>query len=269
MSVKEICKCWKSHIIDPCAAVEWWDGKASAFASKELPTPENSLAMRLVLENGMLKKGQKALDVGCGAGRFSFALEQLGACVTGLDFSPRMIETCEKAKMACASSASFMVCDWHDVNLKELGWNKRFDLVLANMTPAVDSADTFLKLSEASRKWCLMVKPARRKNSVLDQVTALLELPRDTNALEETLLYAFELLRLSGLKPRVEYEEQVWESTRKTEDAIREYTLRLSSSHTLSPRQKEAIAAFLRSISVDDCVKETTHTTMAAVYWQV
>jgi len=269
MEIKEICQCWQSKRVDPKAAVELWNSKASSFASKELPTPKNSLAMRLIIENEMIGKGQVALDVGCGSGRFSFALEQLGAGVTGIDFSPRMIEECEKMKDARGSSASFTVCDWHDVNLKELNWYKHFDLVLANMTSAVDSADTFLKLSEASKKWCLMVKPTRRKNVVLDQLTGLLGLPPETNALDETLIYAFELLWLSGLKPKVEYEEQRWENRLKTDDAIREYTLRISSSHRLSPQQEVSIAKYLRDISVDDYVKESTQTTIAAVFWQV
>jgi len=225
--------------------------------------------MRLIIENEMIGKGQTALDVGCGNGRFSFSLEQLGVCVTGLDFSPRMIEECEKTKATRNSSIRFTVCDWHDVDLKMLNWYKNFDLVLANMTPAVVSADTFLKLSDASRKWCLMVKPTMRKNAVLDQLTALLGLAPEANTLDADFIYAFELLWLSGLKPKVEYEEQFWENTWKTDNAIREYTLRISSTHTLSPQQKESIAQFLRDISVEDYVKETTHTTIAAIYWQV
>lgn len=137
------------------------------------------------------------------------------------------------------------------------------------MTPAVVSADSFLKLSEASRNWCLMVKPTRRSNSILDKLNSLLELEADTNSLDEALLYAFELLWLNGKKPKIEYEEQQWENSWKTEDAVEEYTLRISSSHSLSSYQKEQIKDFLHRESIDNVIKETTHTTIAAVYWQV
>lgn len=269
MTIREISERWESNRKNPQAAVEWWNSKASTFATKELPTTENSLAMRLILSNQMVERGQTALDVGCGGGRFSFALEQLGACVTGTDFSPRMIDECEKAKSMRGSSVNFCVHDWHSADLQKLGWSHYFDLVLANMTPAVVSADTFLKLSEASRRWCLMVKPTRRRNSVLDKLTALLGMEPDTNALDETLIYAFELLWQGGMNPKIEYEEQLWENTWQIDDAVQEYTLRLSALHALSPLQKETITALLHNISVDNIVKETTHTTIAAIYWQV
>ena len=269
MTIQEIKEHWSSNRADPQASVEWWNSKAASFASRELPTAENSLAMRLVLENKMTAAGQTVLDVGCGGGRFSFALEEMGACVTGADFSPRMVEECEKAKDLRNSSVNFSVCDWHTANLQELGWENHFDLVLANMTPAVVSADTFLKLSEASKKWCLMVKPTRRKNEVLDQLTSLLGLSSDTRSLEDTLVYAFGLLWHSGLRPKLEYEEQLWENQWTTDEAVQEYTLRISASHVLSSHQKEDVAKYLRGISVDGIVKETTHTTIAALYWQV
>ncbi len=269
MTIQEITERWQPFIKNAQGAVEWWNSKATAFASKDIPTAQNSLAMRLILDNHMIEHGQSALDVGCGGGRFSFALAQLGACVTGTDFSPRMIEECEKTKTLHALSANFCVHDWKNANLRELDWENKFDLVLANMTPAILCADTFLKLSKASRNWCLMVKPTRRVNAVLDKLNALLGIESDTNALDETLMYAFELLWLYGMKPKIEYEEQLWENSWQIDDAIQEYTLRISVSHTLSALQKETIAEFLHSVSIDNIVKEKTHTTIAAVYWQV
>ncbi|MBS6397693.1 MAG: class I SAM-dependent methyltransferase [Clostridiales bacterium] len=269
MTIQEIRNTWNSNRVDPQSAVELWNSKAASYSSKELPTAENSLAMRLILEHEMIGRGQTALDVGCGSGRFSFALEQLGACVTGTDFSPRMIGECEKAKKIRQSGVDFSICDWHNADLQALGWKGHFDLVLANMTPAVVSAETFLRLSEAGRNWCLMVKPTRRKNEILDLLTDMLGLKADTKGLDETIIYAFELLWLNGLKPRIDYEEQTWEHTWTTEEAVREYTLRISSSHVLSDPQREEIAEFLRHISCDGMVKERTRTTITAVYWQV
>ena len=109
MTIQEIKDRWKPSVKNSHSAVEWWNSKATAFASKDIPTAENSLAMRLILDNQMIQRGQTALDVGCGSGRFSFALEQIGAYVTGTDFSSRMIEECEKAKNTHASLAEFHV----------------------------------------------------------------------------------------------------------------------------------------------------------------
>lgn len=56
-----------------------------------------------------------------------------------------------------------------------------------------------------------MTKPTRRRNVVLDKLATTLHIESDTKAMDETPIYAFELLRLNGLKPKIEYEEQIWE----------------------------------------------------------
>ena len=269
MTINEIKQLWNPKVKNSKAAVEFWNSKASSFAAKDIPNSENSLAMRLISENHMINSQQTVLDIGCGSGRFSFALEQLGARVTGTDFSPRMIEECEKMKNMRSSSIEFCVQDWQSADLYKLGWHNNFDLVLANMTPSVDSADTFLKLSEASRNWCIMVKPTRRSNAVHDRLNDIFNITSDTNSLDKSLLFAFELLWLKGMNPKIEYQDQTWQNSLHVDDAIREYILRTSMSHTLSNSQKETISEFLHSISVDNIVQETTHTTIAALYWQV
>ncbi|MGI6012808.1 MAG: methyltransferase domain-containing protein [Oscillospiraceae bacterium] len=269
MKIEEIATSWTLNIVNTEAAVALWDGKAEQFGAKTLPTEQDSLAMRLIVQENMLQPGETALDVGCGGGRFSFALEALGAEVIGADFSPGMIRQCEAAREKNGTSAKFCVLDWTAVDLEEIGWSGRFDLVLANMTPAISSAETFMKLSEASRNWCLMVRPTRRKNSVQDKLTQLLGVEADTKSLDETLIYSFALLWLSGLKPKIAYEEQVWESNLSLEEAIRDYTLRLSTRHTLTGQQEASIISYLNGIAENGRIHETVETTIAAVYWQV
>ena len=137
------------------------------------------------------------------------------------------------------------------------------------MTPAIVSAETFLKLSEASKNWCLMVKPTKRTNTVLDALNALLGAEQDAKSLNETIIYAFELLWLNGLKPKLEYEEQVWNNSQSLEDAIKEYTARIGSTNDLAETQKKEIGGYLESIAVDGMVYETSHTLITAMYWQV
>ncbi len=246
-----------------------WDSKASDFADRSLPTSHDSLAVKLIYENKMIRQNDSALDIGCGAGRFSFALEKMGAIVTATDFSEKMIEKCNEFKDTYSSDVHFIVQNWSKADLKKLGWEKKFELVLANMTPAVDSANTFLKLSEASNNWCVMVKPTRRTNSVLDKINELLSLPAESESLDNSLIYAFELLWLKGFCPRIEYEKQTWKKDLSLDEAIREYTLRISSSYKLSKKQTELIRNYLTDESKQSTIHETTNTTIAALYWQV
>lgn len=269
MDIATIMELWKPRHTNAKAGVEWWNGSAEKFAARELPTAESSLAMRIIEREGMIKDGGSALDVGCGGGRFSFALEGLGATLTATDFSPKMIEQAEKQKAERGSKVKFSNDNWHTLSLEEKNWVKQFDLVLAHMTPAIVSAETFLKLSEASRNWVLMVKPARRTNSVLDALNRIVGAERDATSLDETVAYAFDLAWLKGFQPKFEYENQVWENDMPLEKAIEEYTLRISSTYELSDENKEEIREYLASIAADGIVHEVSHTAIVAMYWQV
>ena len=48
-----------------------------------------------VVELAAVQSGQRALDLCCGTGDIAFALARRGAEVTGLDFSPAMLEIAE------------------------------------------------------------------------------------------------------------------------------------------------------------------------------
>lgn len=269
MNLETIMDLWKPRVNNPKASVEWWNGSAEKFATRELPNTESSMAMRIIEREGMIKEGFSALDVGCGAGRFSFALEALGADITATDFSPKMIEQAQKKQAESGSKVHFSNENWHTLSLKEKGWDSNFDLVLAHMTPAVVSAETFIKLSEASRNWVLMVKPARRTNSVLDELNRLVGADKDSKTLDETMAYAFDLSWLNGYCPRLEYENEVWENDSPLDKAIEEYTLRISSTHELSEKNISTIRTYLESVAVDGCVHETSHTLSVAMFWQV
>lgn len=269
MNIEMIMDLWKPRANNTKAGVEWWNGNAEKFSSMELPTADNSIGMRIIERERMIKSGSTMLDVGCGGGRFSFALDSVGVNVTGTDFSPKMIKQAEKHQAQTGSKAHFSVDNWHTLSLKEKDWVGKFDLVLANMTPAVVSAETFLKLSEASRNWVLMVKPTRRTNSVLDELNKLVGADQDTKARDETMAYAFDLLWFMGCCPRLEYENQVWDSNLPLDKAVEEYTLRISSMNELTEENTNSIRTYLESIAADGIVHEIAHTTIVAMYWQV
>ncbi len=269
MDISIIKDLWKPNIGNINAGIELWNRRAEKFSAKELPTAEDSLGMRIIQREKMVWTGSKALDIGCGGGRFSFALEAMGAGVTATDFSPEMIKKATDSGKVRGSTVNFLTDNWHTADLTENNWVKQYDLVLAHMTPAVVSADTFLKLIKASRGWVLMVKPTRRSNSVLDKLNRLLNVEQDTKALDETLAYAFALAWNTGGFPRLEYEEQLWENSLPLEEAIADYTLRISSAKELSKNDEEIISGYLKSASIDGSILEKCNTTIAAMYWHV
>lgn len=95
MNIETIMKEWQPQYNNTKAGIGWWNSSAEKFSAMERPTEENSLAMQIIVAENMLPPGASVLDVGSGSGRFSFALEAMGAEPTATDFSPKMIEQAE------------------------------------------------------------------------------------------------------------------------------------------------------------------------------
>ncbi|MCH3916228.1 MAG: class I SAM-dependent methyltransferase [Spirochaetia bacterium] len=247
----------------------FWDAMASSFSKDStLPDIQHDRTMKLIMENQMIGPDRKILDIGCGTGRHAFALAQEGATVTGIDFSSKMLAAAE-SKRKGMTDVSFSLLDWSQIDLDHEGWNHCFDLVLANMTPAVSSDETLLKMCQASKNWCLIAKPTRRINSVLDPLLEISETQRDRTALDESFVHMFDLLWASGYCPNITYEKQIWHSCEPIIKAIRMYTDRIASKKELSKDQQDHIVDYLQSIAVNGQVEEETHVTVATLYWQV
>jgi ubiquinone/menaquinone biosynthesis C-methylase UbiE len=81
-----------------------WDRRAPTFDDETghgLVSDEQRRAWLDLLSHFSGKVQQQVLDVGCGTGFIAFRFAELGHIVTGIDFSPQMIDrACQKAKEA-------------------------------------------------------------------------------------------------------------------------------------------------------------------------
>ena len=66
---------------------------------------------KLVVNIAGVKQGEKALDVCCGTGDITFALERAGAEVVGLDFSPPMLAVARERAQRAGSAVQFVTGD--------------------------------------------------------------------------------------------------------------------------------------------------------------
>ncbi len=253
------------------AAKKLWNSMAAEFAEMEIPKAENNFTIKLITENSMCGKDQKALDVGCGAGRYAIALSGLGMKVEANDFSEAMIKAArECAKIHQAEGIAFSVEDWSQLDICERGWEKSFDLVLCSMTPAIRDEETIRKAILACRGWLLITKPCRRTNSVRDALRRELNLQEDLAKSDDQMKLAFDLLWQMGKNPQLQCEEQIWENQRPLEEALNYYTCFVESTHgALTEIQKEALKKYLTKIAVNGMVEEKTVTTVYALYCRV
>lgn len=127
---------------DPAVAARYWEARARKFATVDAGRPAvlsygmpsyYNRAIALCQARALapwlpLAAGGRALDVGCGVGRWSLELARLGADVTGVDLSETMVaRASERAQERNLSEhCTFSVADAAEVDL-----GGGFDFVLS------------------------------------------------------------------------------------------------------------------------------------------
>jgi ubiquinone/menaquinone biosynthesis C-methylase UbiE len=127
-----------------------WEKNAAAFS--ELiggeGTPHHKRILNPCVERLLGNvKNKTLLDAGCGEGYLSRYYARKGAVVTGIDISPKLIETAEKQ----GADVNYRVADV--CNLDEFQ-NESFDLVMSNLVLL-----NIPCLEDALKEFCRVLKP--------------------------------------------------------------------------------------------------------------
>jgi len=103
---------------------EGWSDSSRATSYRELFAGTSDLAINPLLDAARAKKGDRALDLCCGHGNVSEALKARGCAVSGLDFSPSMLDMAR----ARVPDGEFVEADAQDLPFEE----GDFDVVVSN-----------------------------------------------------------------------------------------------------------------------------------------
>lgn len=270
MTLEEIRKKWILRQKNAQASVDMWNSMARSFGGYTLPSFQDNSFLKLLEREDMLHPDGHVLDVGCGAGKYALAVARRCRHVTGIDLSPQMIGMARQKKDDYSiPNVDFYCGDWHTLDLDLRVFKNKFDLVFAHMTPAVQSADTFEKLSAASKDWCVLAKPIRRTDPVSDAVRALVDIHEHRESADNDIVYAFELLWRQGCLPQLEYEHQTWKMKKTLEEAYGLYINRMKTYRDLTEAEEDSIKAYLQSLVEDGFIYEDVDTTIAMLYWRV
>ena len=74
----------------------------------------------------LIKPGMRALDLGCNAGRFTFAMEDMGAIATGIDFAEIPLRHAKKVAEKRKSQCQFNIGDMAALPYKENSFDLAF-----------------------------------------------------------------------------------------------------------------------------------------------
>lgn len=265
MTLEELKNNWKSDNQSDIQA-RMWDKAALDFAKKPLPDINNNEFLKLLFKLYPINNETKILDIGCGTGGYSLALAPFINSATGIDISGEMIRIAKNNLYeAKINNVEFLQLDWSNTDIDKLNYRSNFDIVFAHMSPAVNDFATLDKMDACAKKFCIIDKPSRRINAVLDEVMRLVGI--DPIPDETGIQNIFSYLWCKGYEPKFEYEKQIWEAPKSLENMIAWCTDRAELKKKLSLDDKKIIKEYLESIAADGMVNENTKVTKVTVIW--
>ena len=243
-----------------------WDSVACDYAYDENLDLEKKAFLDFMQSKAKLNKDINVLDVGCGGGAYSIALASKVKNVVGVDFSPKMIELANDTKKRMnITNAEFIECDWHNCDGEK--YKGKYDLVFAHTTPAIADYDTFLKMMEASRKYCFYSKHTGFTDEIYDDLCSMVGIEKKERI--DTTPYIFTAIWEHGYKPEINYEEVVWNSKKPVDEAINWYLGILNTSKELTEKEEQQVIEYINKISEDGYIKSTKNTTIVSFFWEV
>ncbi|MGI6010322.1 MAG: class I SAM-dependent methyltransferase [Ruminococcus sp.] len=271
MTLDELKKNWKNNRAESGRIQEKiWDERAEEFKEKSLPTKENHEFLRYLYEKIPVNRKMSVLDIGCGAGQITLSLARDVAEAVGADVSGKMIEAArEYAMREKTDNVKFYKEDWQTADLDKLGFRKHFDLVYAHMTPAIADYETLDKMNDCTKEYCLLVKPARRRDFVQDEVFEKAGIFGQKKQYDDAIVNTFSYLWQKGYEPELSYRKETWEAERSLESMRKWCVERARLLREITCEEEEKILKHLKRISRNGTIADKTITTIVTICWKV
>lgn len=248
----------------------YWNQRAEGFnravikESKEARTRE---VVEFLKNKGALAEDFTVLDIGSGPGAYSIAFSTLVKKIEAIDISPEMMAyaraNIEKKRI---KNVNLRLLSWEEVDIKDIGWAKKFDLVFASMSPGINNMETLLKMSEASRGYCFMSSFARRKDRLLDGIREYVYGEASNRNWDKKIYYAYNILWKLGYFPEIIYKDHNKTREYEFEDAVKIY-----SDHIQKPGEEDIsdkVREYLRINFEDGRVVNKSEVKIAWIFWK-
>ena len=195
----------------------FWNRKASSYPVYD--KSEESGAKKLLKklkERGVEFEGKRVLDIGCGTGRNTIEIAKVAASVDALDVSEEML----KSLSISAQNEDVSNITTYLSGFSQSSFEGTYDVVIATMTPALQSYEDFEKAVSLTDDSFVYVGWGRKRSAPLLEKAFLmhgakLHLPFGAPG-------AKEFLNRLGFHVDAEYGEETWKHESAIEEAIDE-----------------------------------------------
>ncbi|SDK18171.1 class I SAM-dependent methyltransferase [Natronincola ferrireducens] len=263
---------WQPKKLSSSATSEFWNKRAKSYNRDVFEKQEESNYVIDLLEKyNLLQKNNRVLDIGCGPGKNTIPMAKKCEEVIALDISQEMLEYVgEHGKEHGLDNIVCHEKNWEDISLDEYGWEKKFDLVVASMTPGVYNFSTLKKMLDASKGYCYLSGFINRRDEIWSRLEKeILGEHNGNKSREDKIYYIFNILWNLGYHPEIHYFDRTWEHVWSLEETIDLYKQRFNINHTLKEEEIKKIEAFLTAHQQEGKVIEKTEAKIAVLIWKV
>lgn len=245
-----------------------WDNRAEDFVKRPIPTVDDHMFLRKLIEIADLGPDTTVLDIGSGGGHLSIALAPYVKSVLGIDVSGNMVKhATELAYEHGIRNVSFEHKDWSEMSSDDPLISNSFDIVFAHMTPAVGTANDFVRMMDICKKYLFMTKPVRRHNPVAENLWKRVGVNPPVTSADKDIVCAFILGWQRGFSPELFYENRTWADTMTVDEAVEKY--RNEFSYVDLKFDEQIVRDYFQSVSEDGIVDDATYAEIATIYWSV
>ena len=244
--------------------MEGWDARADTFNGPIAGRNDPTVSFIYDVANPG-RDSAEILDIGCGTGRLSLAFVKDAKRILGYDLSPIMIGMANnRPEVKNNPNVEFKAADWDVLDTADIG---RFNVTIANMTPAICSKSTFEKMLSVSDGWCFLSGHISRGEGLWGELNRLVgkELPVESNK----LLFVMDMLWERGLDPVIRYQTGKHKRTMPTEYAEKTFLEAASKMPDNSPEKEKRIKEIISDLTENGNVVMDSSPTSAMLYWHM
>lgn len=243
----------------------YWNSRALSYPRPFEPSiiRKTRAKIKYLRECGIDFNGKDLLDIGCGSGIYALALARRCKSVTGIDSSKAMLANyISEAKDKNITNASCLEEEWGKVPEEKI--IKKFDIVLASMTAAVQNYDEVMKMEKAAREWCVYIGWAgERHNALLEKIynhhgVKYLPPPGCENIIAA--------LEKAGHLYHAEYMYEAWIKAKSIDETLAD--LEVNMTVNAEKLDKEWTLNLLKKKAKNGIVRQKTKVRKAIIIWQ-
>ncbi|MCP3954263.1 MAG: class I SAM-dependent methyltransferase [Desulfobacterales bacterium] len=252
---------------------EYWDNASSSYNTKNKETSSRKVkkTIEILKANKLIFDNCKVLEIGCGTGFLARELALNNCHVTALDFSKGMLERCKnEMPKNLKDQIDYLHKDWKDIDLKEMQWTKKFDLVIAFMSPATSTPESFNKMMGASGHGCAIKGWAKkRKHDILDSLWEII-MDRPLNDKPQNFLFKLNLLFSMGYFPELTFDKIYWEEEVSIKKELQNQLIFFKKASGKDDAELEKIIkTYLKTIAKDGLIQKKHEGLTATAFWHL